>query len=121
MLSDLSKYKYILVIILAVFAVYNISNTLVEVYKSSTRLNDVKKEVVLRRAENESLTKDLAYKNSPEFVESEARNKLNLAKPGEKVVIPVGFVLGLTDKGSVVKSFSSNTDSSLKKWVDLLF
>lgn len=121
MLSDLSKYKFILIVILAVLAVYNFSNTLMEVYKSSIRLNEVQKEVVLKRLENEALNKDLSYKNSPEFIESEARNKLNLSKPGEKVVIPVGFVLGLTDKGAVVKSFGNNVDSNLKKWVELLF
>lgn len=39
------------------------------------------------RVEKEQLEKELAYRQGSEFIEREARDKLNLLKPGEAVVV----------------------------------
>jgi len=58
-----------------------------KVAQRGKRLIEVKKELTLLQQEKERLEKEAEYRQSPEFVEKEARNKLNMVKPGEEVYL----------------------------------
>ena len=72
--------------LLIVFSLSFISQA-VQVVQRAGRLIDVKGRLNEAIREKELLEKELAYKQSSEFVELEARNKLNMIKPGEEVYV----------------------------------
>lgn len=125
----LSKLKYIVLSVLLVLATYNITKTTLEVYKNSRRLDELKSEAEAKREENKELKKELSFKETSEFIEQEARNKLNLVKPGEKVLITNGDVKGssVEDVGvgsSLELGTGAQTDiymSNAQKWFKLFF
>jgi cell division protein FtsB len=58
-----------------------------KIAQKSKRLIEAKQELELLRQEKDRLDREVAYRQSPEFVEKEARNKLNMVKPGEEVYL----------------------------------
>ena len=72
--------------LLIVFSLSFISQA-VQVVQRAGRLIDVKGRLNEAIREKELLEKELAYRQSSEFVELEARNKLNMIKPGEEVYV----------------------------------
>ena len=118
----MSKFKFIVLSGLLILATYNITKTTLEIYGSSKRLDELKSDLEAKRKENDELKKEYTYKSSDQFVEEEARNKLNFVKPGEKLLIPVsgsepevkGELKG--EAGGVQKE-----ESNLNRWLKLFF
>jgi cell division protein FtsB len=50
-------------------------------------LQTSQKELTRLQTKNSELDKQLQLVESPEFIEKEAREKLNLAKPGETIIL----------------------------------
>ena len=110
-------FKHIGLAILFVLATVNFTKTTINVIESSKRLDETKEEVAGLQSEKSELEEDLNYKESDEYIEKEARNKLGLVKPGEEVFV-VSQVLGET---SAVGTASANGEdlSNLQLWFDL--
>ncbi|MEK7595651.1 MAG: septum formation initiator family protein [Patescibacteria group bacterium] len=123
MFDFLLKFKVVVVLGLVALSTYNIIKTTGEVYKSSKRTDELKVAFDQAKTQNDALKKDLEYKNSVNFIESEARNKLNMVKPGEKIVIP-SEVLGVENSGEQnafdLKFLTTITqEPNYKKWLRL--
>lgn len=73
-------------VILLILSVSFISSTF-RVVRRGSRLIEAKKELESLQKQKIALEKKSAYRSSPEFVEEEARNKLNMVKPGEEVYL----------------------------------
>lgn len=107
-------------------ATYNITKTTLEIYQSSKRLETLEDEVEAKRQENADLKEAMEYRKTDGFVETEARNKLNMVKPGENILIPV--VAGASDsKPSLLDELKASLaeeagkSENYKKWIDLFF
>ncbi len=116
----LAKIKYVLVVGLFTFSSYNIIKTTLEIYKSSHRIEDIRLSVDEAKKENERLKSELSYKKTDDFIETEARNKLNMAKKGERIVITPEVLSVQTAKNAfsliVSRSFE---EPNYKKWYQL--
>ncbi len=120
----LSRIKYFALVVLLVLATYNISRTTLEIYKSSRRLSEMEKEVEAKKSENASLKDRLKYTLTNEFVEKEARNKLNLVKPGEKILIPTSDARRSGQEEGLQALLDQNeveNRSNFEKWLMLFF
>jgi len=73
-------------VVLLILSVACITATL-KVAQRSGRLIEAKRELVSLQQQKSNLEKEVQYQQSPEFVELEARNKLNMVKPGEEVYL----------------------------------
>lgn len=74
------------------------------------------------RAQNEELKRELAYKQSPEFVEREIREKLGLVRRGEAIVIlPKGDDESLDKLGTSLANDERKSTPNYKKWWRLFF
>lgn len=64
---------------------------------ADTRLLELKRDVYRLENENLALQREYVYRQSPEFVEREARDKLRMIKDGERILLIAkeGDVLGL--------------------------
>ncbi len=74
-----------------------------KVVQRSKRLTEAKQELLALQEEKKHLEERAEYVKSPEFVEEEARNKLNMVKPGEEVYLKPKILgddlLGAQDDG----------------------
>ncbi len=74
----------------------------VNVLKKGGRLIEAKRELETLQKQKADLEQEAEYRRSPEFVEQEARNKLNMVKPGEEVYLKPKILgddlLGLEDE-----------------------
>jgi len=59
----------------------------VKVMQRGVRLVEAKKELEALQQQEIALEKEAEYRKSPQFVEEEARNKLNMVKPGEEIYL----------------------------------
>jgi cell division protein FtsB len=77
----------ILLLLILGFIVYSIYQNLQQDKNIANRTDSLDQEINRLEEENLELTNLIEYFASSEYIEKEAREKLNLAKPGEKVVI----------------------------------
>ena len=78
-------FYYILLIIGIILVVRGIRNV-TGLIRSGKRVEQARHEVELLEEENRRLQEELGHVQSPEFIEGEIRDKLNMGKAGETVV-----------------------------------
>lgn len=74
------------VVILVIFSVA-LGKEVVRKYEVNKEINQLKEEVVNLEKRNAELSDLMQFLNTDRFKEEEARTKLGMAKPGEKVVV----------------------------------
>lgn len=67
------------------------------------------------KAKKEALEQQLARSQSPEFIETEAREKLNMARPGETVIL-----VSQGEQGGAIQEIHKET-SNWKMWFSLFY
>jgi cell division protein FtsB len=72
---------------IGIVVVYNFSHQVYDSLQAGSRLEGEVELVGKLQKHNEELKKQLSYAQTLEFLESQARNKLNMARPGETVMI----------------------------------
>lgn len=73
--------------ILAVFLIINLTRGVRETWQKGARIKEEQRRVDELKTQNQKLKDELEYAKSDDYLEKAAREKLNLAKPGETVVI----------------------------------
>lgn len=116
-LQSLLKSKFITVILFVIVSAVGLLTIQLYLQKKEVdsevkRLSD--KAASLQK-DSQELSELIKYLNTPEYQEREAREKLNLKKPGEEVVVLPEHTDGL------VASASTNTESNPKKWFNYFF
>lgn len=102
-------------IIIALFIIKNLAFSIYDIWQKKDVLEAAKKELESEKRKNLTLKSELSLKQSQEFIEEEARNKLFLSKTGEsEVVLP-----HIQDEQQPQVSLDDR--SNLEKWQDLFF
>ena len=94
------RWVQILIIIVGISLIVSLSRDILKLFKAFDEMKLAEKKVEELQKEGESLAQKKDYYQSEFFVEEEARDKLNMAREGETVVIlPPNLkeVLGLKD------------------------
>ncbi|MCL4366672.1 septum formation initiator family protein [Patescibacteria group bacterium] len=81
--------KVILCLFLLIFGAifYNLGRQVFDSLQAGQRLDQSVDELTRLQDKNEELKEQLSQLDSPQFIEQQARDKLNLARSGETVVI----------------------------------
>ncbi len=87
------------------------------------RLAGAEKEVVEAIRKKEALEKEVAQKQSLEYLEREARDQLNLVKPGERIVIlpPKEPAPGIRNQELGSEVTADHPTPNWQKWWKLFF
>lgn len=107
----------IAVVIIGVGLIISLSRNIYRLLKTGDQVKLVQQRLEKLEKEHQELLEKKEYYQSEEFVEQEARNRLNLGKPGETIVI---LPPNVGESGEV----SSVTASELpiwKQWLKLFF
>jgi cell division protein FtsB len=81
------KWVQILIILVGIGLIVSLSRDILRLLRSADELKLAAQKVEELQKESESLAQKKGYYQSESFIEEEARNKLNMAKEGETVVI----------------------------------
>lgn len=81
------KWVQILIILVGISLIVNLSRDILRLLRSADELRLAAQKVEKLQKESEGLAQKKEYYQSESFIEEEARNKLNMAKVGETVVI----------------------------------
>lgn len=106
------------IILIGIGLVISLSRSIFKLLQAADRLKLAEQELAQLEKEHQSLVEQKEYYQSEEFIEQEARNKLNMARPGEAVVVlppNVGELLGETETKSVPET------PNWKMWWELFF
>jgi len=121
-LPDFLK-KSILVVLL-IYSIYSIGSTFYSIHSNVIQKdNEYKEKILGLKTEKSNLEEKLQVINSDEFVEKEARTRLNMKKDGEEVYLisskeaPKSEEVKYTETTAKMNKNLSNFD----KWMDILF
>jgi cell division protein FtsB len=82
-----SRFFQILIIIIGVGLIVNLSRSVLKLLQASDQLREAEQKVSQLEKEASLLAQKKDLFQSPDFIEQEARNKLNMVKEGETVVV----------------------------------
>lgn len=75
------------VFIIGISLIVNLSRNILKTLKASNQIKQAEKRAEELAKEQQSLLEKSQYYQSEAFIEEEARNKLNMSRPGEEIVI----------------------------------
>ena len=125
--------KKILVLLLSagiLWIFYNAGKVSLQKYRLQSKINNLKAQIQFVEKRNQDLHRILSSLKNPAFLEKEARQKLNLKKPGEKVVVivPKSSSRKTEENSSITKLLSKMgikppelSKSNLEKWREFFF
>lgn len=86
------------------------------------RLTEAEERVAELQKEQGELEKEYSYKTSAFFLEREIREKLNMAKPGEIVVmVPLEELKEASGEAKPLPEVKIAPEPAWKQWVELIF
>ena len=107
-----------LILILGIYLVISLSRELFNLIKKGERTKEMEGKIEELRVKNKELKENLEYVKSEEFVEKEARDRLNMAKEDEVIVVlPEGLEL----RDQQLEASSEEDWPNWQRWLRLFF
>jgi cell division protein DivIC len=126
-LKNFYNYRYYFIsAILLIVSLGFVQNTL-EMMGNTKRLENLRQEVVDLETQQKQVQDRIKYQKTDEYIEEEARNKLNMLKPNEKVYVADKSLEQVLRDEQAFWSKRVNTQdgdtnaSNLRLWLNLLF
>lgn len=111
------KLIAISILVFEAYLIISLANSVWDLWKKQEAIDTARERVEHLEAENSRLMGTLEYVKSDEFVEKEAREKLNLVKPGETiVVIPQSVLQAATASAAPIPP-----PPNWEQWIRLFF
>jgi cell division protein FtsB len=114
-----SKSFIFLLVLIFVLSIIALGRESYRYFRITQEVRDLEKRIEGLEASNEELSKMEEYFQSDDFLEKEARLKLNLAKPAEKLIIikqPEGLEQEIIEEEKIAEEFFN-----FQKWWDYFF
>jgi len=99
-----SKLPVIVIITLLLYAAFTFGSQFSKLYAMQQDVQQIQSEVTELRQRNADLREQVKLLQSDAYVESIARERLGLVKPGESRIVPVGAESGTGDPGLLDES-----------------
>jgi len=109
----------LLIIIIGLGLIVNLSRDIIRLVESLNQVKRVEEQTREIETKRQALLNKKDYYQTEEFIEEEARNKLNMTKPGETIVIlPENLKAAL---GQEETSQQNEESPNWKQWWELFF
>ena len=100
--STIKKVVYILVVIFCLLTIQNLIRSTYNLWNKQDLVVKAKRELEREKQESQRLKVQFSYVKSEEFVESEARDRLFMVKPGESgVIVPQDLIKKKKEKREI--------------------
>jgi cell division protein FtsB len=111
------KIAFFVIMLIGFLTINNLAHSIYVIWQKQDLITKAQQNLDAVKAENQKLKHDISQVNQPQFIETQARDNLSLAKPNEAVVvIPTGTVLG-----KQVTHPLTDTQPNWQKWWDYFF
>jgi cell division protein FtsB len=111
------KIVFFTVIIILLLTINDLVRSLYSIWQKQDLIIQAQKNLTEEKKENQTLKNEIARVKQPLFIESQARNKLLLSKPGESIVILPNSQFNTVS--SPVRTVDTRPD--WQKWWDIFF
>ncbi len=111
-----NKLLQTLIILFGISLIVNLSKDILRLLRSADELKQASQRIEELQKENENLIQKKEYYQSAAFVEEEARNKLNMVKEGETIVI---LPPNLKELLGTKKDHLNKTLPNWRQWLNL--
>jgi cell division protein FtsB len=113
------KLVTLVILIIGISLIVNLSRDILHLLKAGDQIEKAEEKLTEEEKEHRELVEKEEYFQSPEFIEEEARNKLNMAREGETIVILPPNIEEMT---KWMKPETKEDDlPNWKKWWNLFF
>ena len=112
-----NRFVKIAIVIIGIGLIISLSRNIYRLLKAGDQVKLAQQRLEELEKEHQELLERREYYQSEEFVEQEARNRLNMGKPGETVVILPPNV----GEGGEITSTPAPELPNWQKWVRLFF
>ena len=115
---NLKKIAAVPALIVGFLIVVQLSRSIISMYGRGGRVEELAAEVAGLEKEKEELEREKAFRQTPEFVEREARDKLRMVREGERILV---LPEGQNERNPNYKLQIPNdegTEANWKKWLD---
>jgi len=109
---------YTVLIIVGVGLIVKLSGDILRLLKAGEKMRVAERRISELEEKKKELSQKYQYFQSPEFIEEEARNKLNMARLGETIVILPQDISRLINRS---QNKTSPQSSNWEKWRNLFF
>jgi cell division protein FtsB len=106
-------FTSVLVIIL-VFSIIKVSKEIMLRYEINQQINELETKLSDLESKTNKMDELIAYLKTDEYIEKEARLKLNLSKPGEHQI-------NISGDKQIQEELVNNNDPNLIKWFNYFF
>lgn len=111
--STTKKILFFAAIIVCIITIQNLARSIYDLWHKQDLVVSAKKDLEREKEKNQRLRSELSYVQSQEFIESEARNKLFMVKPGESgVIVPPDLIKEKEEKREILVP-------NWQKWINL--
>lgn len=83
----MKKISYLITVVVLLLIINGLAHSIYDLWTKRDLLTEAQKTLDEEKAKNQKLKAELSYVQTKEFLEEEARNKLFLVKPDEKIVV----------------------------------
>jgi cell division protein FtsB len=116
--------KKSILLFLLIYSIYSLVVTFLSIHSNVIQKdNEYKERILGLKDEKAQLENKLNRINSDEFVEKEARTRLNMRKEGEEIYLLSGNEAKKAEEVTYTdtNSNSPKNDSNLSRWMEILF
>lgn len=113
----MKKVVFILILIISLLIINNLVRSIYNLWNKQALLVNAQSQLEDEKKKHAQLQQQLAQVKNPQFVEEEARNKLFLMKPGEKVIL----LDQAKGEQEVKQAKSKKEEPNWQQWAKLFF
>ena len=111
----MKKILFFATVIVCILIINGLARSTYDLWHKQDLVVSVQEDLDKEKKERQKLEKQLSYVKSSEFIESEARNKLFMVKPGEEGVIVPKDLITKKEKKEI------ENIPNWQRWINLFF
>ena len=112
----MKKAIFIFTVIVLGIIINNLLHSIYDLWHKQDLLTSAKKELDTEKLKNSKLKGELSYTETQQFLDETARNKLFLAKPGEKQVLVSKNIIKIDNQ-----NLNIDRTQNWQKWLQIFF
>jgi len=120
MKKGFKNYYYIFGIAVLIYFAFLTGKSVYQNWQTNQEAKKIKTEIETLEIENQNLKNQIAYYQTPSFKEKEARRKLGLVKPDEKVII-LSKELPKTNNNPPIPAEEKSVKPNYQLWWEFFF
>ena|SRR3989344_5760361 len=118
-----SRFVLASFVLIAIFLFFYLTKTFYIKYQINREISTIDKKIAESQEQENEFQRMAENLTNKDFLEKEARLKLNLKKPGEEVIMIINSANGKKNDlpQGETENIQGDSQNNLKKWIDVIF